>query len=187
MNILGIDFETAHGFRQIFGEDEITSAACSCGIALADTKKGELVITDATKIRPEPFEMDENAYAVHGLSLEDLRNAPTFDYAYLYWMKSYLEKAEILIAHNSNFDMTVLVKAMKYYGLKVPDIRYTCTLEMSRKAFPGMKHKLDAMCSRYGIPLDHHNSKSDAMAAATLFIKLIAEGRSYPTWNLRDL
>lgn len=187
MKVLGIDFETAHSFRKIFGDGEINSSACSCGIALAETKMGELITTDSTKIRPEPFEMDENTFAVHGLSLESLKNAPTFDYAYLYWMKSYLEESELLLAHNSNFDMIVLTKAMKFYGLKVPDIKYTCTLEMSRTAFPGMKHKLDIMCSRFGIPLDHHNSKSDAMAAARLFIKLISEGRSYPTWNLRDL
>jgi DNA polymerase-3 subunit epsilon len=187
MQILGTDFETAHGFHQIYSQDVVCSSACSCGIALGDTNTGELISTDVIKIRPDPFEMDEKCFNVHGLSLISLEKAPTFDYAYLYWMKPYLDETELLLAHNATFDMRVLVKSLKFYGLKVPNIKYTCTLEIARAVYPNMKHKLDILCHQFGIPLDHHNSKSDAMAAARLFIKFFKEERSFPVWNLRDL
>jgi DNA polymerase-3 subunit epsilon len=49
------------------------------------------------------------------------------------------------------------------------------TLAIARKAHPGAKHSLDALCSRYGIDRSHrvkHGALLDAQLLAQLYVEL---------------
>ena len=75
--------------------------------------------------------------------------------------------------HNAPFDVGVLVANLGAYKMPPPDIRYFCTLELARVALPGMpNHRLGTLATFFGIPLQHHDAGSDAVACARLGILL---------------
>ena len=83
----------------------------------------------------------------------------------------------ILLAHNAVFDLGVLKKCLDGYGISWKrSARYLCTVQMGRQLLPGMGHKLNELCSYYGIPLDHHNAASDSQACARILLRYIEDG-----------
>ena len=60
-----------------------------------------------------------------------------------------------------------------YYNWK-PYVRYTCTVQLGRRMQPGMSHKLNDVCDRYGICLNHHQANSDSRACAEILLALPA-------------
>jgi DNA polymerase-3 subunit epsilon len=81
-----------------------------------------------------------------------------------------------LVAHNAAFDMEFLNWELKRAGMPIiPMTRAIDTLEISRKANPGAKHTLDALCNRYGIDLSgrtKHGALIDAELLARVYIEL---------------
>ena len=83
----------------------------------------------------------------------------------------------VLVAHNAPFDLSVLRRCLSDYGIFWKDkADYLCTVQMSRRMHPGMKHNLNVMCDYYGIELDHHNAGSDACACAQILLRMMGEG-----------
>jgi DNA polymerase-3 subunit epsilon len=172
VKILAIDFETAHSLDDIKGKNaKVQSSGCALGLAMYDSDTGQIT-TEYYQFRPEPFYMDPGAFGIHGISLNDLENSPTFDVIYLDYIKKRLLEANLVIAHNADFDITVLNNALQFYGYKVPKLNIDCTCKMSRKLFPDAKNNLDAVARRYNIPLDHHNGRSDALACLKIYLKM---------------
>ncbi len=118
--------------------------------------------------------MPKDAERVHGLSSEFLSGQPIFEQV----IDDFLEFIgdSPLVAHNAAFDMEFLSWEMKRAGLQpVPMSRAIDTLEISRKANPGAKHTLDALCNRYGIDLSartKHGALLDAELLARVYIEL---------------
>ncbi len=85
----------------------------------------------------------------------------------------------LLLAHNAPFDMGVLAKCLRHYGLSAPEtLRYACTCQMAKRFYPYMSHHgLADMCELFHIPLDHHKADSDARACAELALKYAAYGK----------
>ena len=84
-------------------------------------------------------------------------------------LRSYLDTG-ILAAHNAPFDMSVLGKCLRDYGISwKPRAEYVCTCQIGRRVLPQLpNHRLDTMASWLSLPLDHHNAASDTMACAML-------------------
>ncbi len=83
----------------------------------------------------------------------------------------------ILVAHNAGFDMGVLRKCLQSYEIEwKPRVKGICTVVMGRSLLPGLSHRLNDMCSYYGISLDHHKADSDSHAAAELLIRYLESG-----------
>ena len=83
----------------------------------------------------------------------------------------------MLVAHNAPFDLGVLKKCLRDYGIFwKPYIRYVCTVQMGRQLLPGVSHRLDALSGYYGIPLDHHQADSDSRACAEILLRYIEDG-----------
>ena len=96
----------------------------------------------------------------------------------------------ILIAHNAPFDMGVLAKCCKAYGIS--DLRYVpyaCTVRMSKRAFPDLpNHKLNTVSDFLGIDLLHHRADSDTLACAKILLACMEQGVSViPFINVYDL
>ena len=94
----------------------------------------------------------------------------------------------VLVAHNAPFDLGVLKKCLRGYGIEWrPQVPGLCTVRMGRRLLPGISHRLDDMCAYYGIDLDHHRADSDSLACARILIRYMESGaapekylRTYP-------
>lgn len=116
--------------------------------------------------------------ALTGITPEMVRSSPTFPEL---WEKiSPIMDSGTLIAHNAPFDMGVLSKCLKSYGIAYKRYTYyACTCRMARRALPYLpNHKLSTLCDYLVISLDHHNAGSDSLAAAKLLLYCIGCGVS---------
>ena len=110
-----------------------------------------------------------------GIDEDKVRGAPTF--AQLWPQIEPLLGSGILVAHNAPFDMGVLRRCLQAYDISWKrSARYLCTVQMGRRLLPDRSHKLDALCSYYGIALDHHNAGSDSHACAEILLRYLESG-----------
>lgn len=133
-------------------------------------EKGRVAEEFYTLIDPQTWFARFNV-ELTGISPADVADSPTFPEV---WEAARpLMESGILAAHNAPFDMGVLSKCLKAYGIPSPrHFPYVCTCRMGRRMCPDFpNHRLDTMCSRFGIDLSHHNAGSDAHAAAMLLKK----------------
>lgn len=128
-----------------------------------------------TLVNPETH-FDSFNIRLTGITPEAVEDKPTFPEL---WEKiEPTMKSGILVAHNAQFDMSVLAKCLKFYGIDAPDyFSYACTCRMGRKCLPGMvNYKLDTLCDELNIELDHHNAGSDSSACAQLLLHYLNGG-----------
>lgn len=118
-------------------------------------------------VNPDCHFDDYNIYLT-GISPEMVKDKPNFPK--LWKMIEPIFSSGILIAHNAPFDMGVLGKCLRDYGIKWKnEAKYACTCAIGRKALPHLpNHKLNTLCSYLGIELDHHNAASDSNACGTI-------------------
>lgn len=110
-----------------------------------------------------------------GISEESVRHAPTFPQ--LWPTIEPLLSSGVLAAHNASFDLGVLRRCLQEYDLAWKrSAPYLCTVQMGRRLLPGRSHKLDALCSDYGIELDHHHAGSDSRACAEILLRYLEAG-----------
>lgn len=134
--------------------------------------------------RPMPSE----AEAVHGLSDRFLSDKPAF-----------AEKCEELlafigdspmIAHNATFDFGFINHELTVCGRPlVCTSRMVCTLVLARRKFPGAKHSLDALCTRFGVDRSvrvKHGALIDAQLLAQVYVELTG-GRQIGLGLVADL
>ena len=110
-----------------------------------------------------------------GIDADAVRGAPNF--AALWPQIEPLLNSGILVAHNAPFDMGVLRRCLQAYDISWKrSARYLCTVQMGRRLLPDRSHKLDALCSYYGIALDHHHAGSDSRACAEILLRYLESG-----------
>ncbi|MFM1983263.1 MAG: hypothetical protein RJB22_1982, partial [Pseudomonadota bacterium] len=118
--------------------------------------------------------MPAEAQAVHGLSDAFLADKPFFG-DLVEDLLDFLEESP-LVAHNASFDFAFLNHELS--RINRPDIapaRMIDTLALSRTKFPGAKHSLDALCTRFGIDRSHrikHGALLDAQLLAQVYVEL---------------
>ena len=159
MDFVSIDFETANSSRD---------SACSIGVVTIE--KGEIASTYYTLIKPPVLRFDSINVMIHGITKEDVKDAPTFDRV---WNSLHpLLKDKIVIAHNASFDFSVLRKTLDTYNIPYPELEYHCSVIIAKKTWPDLpNHKLDCIARHLGISFHHHNAIEDAEAAAKLVIE----------------
>lgn len=163
MDFIAIDFETANAKR---------TSACSIGITVV--KNNEIVSSEEYLIKPYPFYFDTMNTAIHGIRKEDVEDAPTF--AELWEKISSMIDNQIIVAHNSSFDISVLMRTLDYYNIPYPNIDILCTYRISRLLHPDFPcYRLDFLSEHFNIPLCHHNACSDSVACANLLLKYLKE------------
>ena len=146
---------------------------CSIGLCIVEGDK----IVDEYYSLIDP-ECDYSAFniGIHGITPEMTAQSPTFPQVWEQIRPIF--DSGIPVAHNAQFDMSVLSKCLRAYA--IPWKRYThyaCTCQMGRTALPkAPNHKLDTLCSYLHIPLDHHNAASDSRACSQLLINYINGG-----------
>ena len=111
-----------------------------------------------------------------GITPQMVEDAPNF--AELWKTIAPIMDSGILVAHNAPFDMGVLAKCLRAYGIRwKAQASYTCTCAMGRKCYPTLpNHKLNTMCEHLGLSLDHHRADSDSDACAKLLLDYTEKG-----------
>ena len=125
-------------------------------------------------INPERS-MPEEAFQVHGLGDDFLRDKPKFAQI----GKSFLDfiGTSKLIIHNAAFDIKFLNAELRRAGYPtLPASRALDTLMLAREKFPGSPATLDALCRRYGVDnsgRELHGALLDSELLAEVYLELI--------------
>jgi DNA polymerase-3 subunit epsilon len=123
-------------------------------------------------------EIEYGAYKVHGISQSQVANKPTFKEI---WNDiSPFISGEVLVAHNSNYDVKVIKNEIKRYGLFCKPFKSVCTCKNAKKFINKENidnYKLDTVCNYLGIKMGtHHDARDDTDACRLIFNKLIKLG-----------
>jgi DNA polymerase-3 subunit epsilon len=127
MKFVSIDFETAKQSRE-----------SACSIGLVKHLDGKAADTFYSLIRPPKLYIRPDFTEIHGLTVEDVKDAPTFADLWDSAIKPFIGGLP-LAAHNAPFDMSVLWAVLEWYELEIPILRYFCTRSLSRRTWPGLE------------------------------------------------
>ena len=163
MDFIAIDFEIANNNM---------NSACSMGMIFV--KDNQIIEEKYYLIHPPTMEFDKDMILVHGIKPIDVLSAPSFNGIWEQ-IKHHFSQT-IIVAHNAQFDMSVLYACLKEYSLEIPEFNYLCSIPISTKATRGVKvgNSLKERCLHFDIEFeDHHNALADARACAQLVIKSV--------------
>ena len=122
---------------------------------------------------PENIIINKQSEEIHGLTNDFLKKYKSFESE----IQSFLEFIgnSQLIIHNAHFDLSMINNALKRIGKKMISEEQTlCTLELSKKKFPGSKNNLNALCRRFGISLEERE-KHSAITDCFLLLQVFQE------------
>ena len=121
-------------------------------------------------------DMPEQAFKVHGLSIDFLKDKPLFA-AKVDELIEFLGDDAALVAHNAMFDLGFLNAELERSGRgAVSRERIVDTLLLARRKHPGGANRLDDLCARYSIDNSRrtkHGALLDAELLAEVYIELI--------------
>lgn len=170
MNFVAIDFETATFDRH---------SACELGICVVEN--GIITITHTWLIKPPSFPyFSPRNIEVHGITPNDVADAPTFDEI---WSEvEEIMYGNLMIAHNASFDANVLRGCLEYYGIFKPKNKYLCSIQLAKKSWKGLQsYGLKNLANHHQISFTHHRAGADAEVCAK--ISLLAFERLFITNN----
>lgn len=160
MNFITLDFETAK-----------RSQESACAIGMVRYHGGEKSGVFYSLIRPPVLYIRPDFTKIHGLTVEDVRNAPRFDELWEDSIRPFIGDLPVA-AHNAPFDFGVLRSVTEWYSLRLPELSYFCSLELSRKAWPNLRsHALTRLAAGAGIEYDAHNALADAETCGAIIIR----------------
>lgn len=165
-----LDFETTSA-------DPDTCAPVS--VACARFENGQLAKAFSSLVHPG-VEIPAEASAIHGITSEMTRNAPTLES---------LAPNILAIAHDAvpagynaqRFDRRVLHRFISGSDCMMWDPAFPCWLDVrvviARHHFRGKgKQTLSAACKAHGVEVEAHNAESDAKATGRLLYRLYERG-----------
>jgi DNA polymerase-3 subunit epsilon len=173
MNFVTIDFETAKYSRE-----------SACAVGLVKYQDGKATDSYYSLIRPPVLYIRPDFTAIHGLTVEDVKNAPTFADIWESHIKPFIGGFP-LAAHNTPFDMGVLRAVLEWYELSIPRLKYFCTLALARRTWPELEsHALTALAENFDIVYNAHNALDDAMTCGKL---VLMAAEKFGSIHLEDL
>lgn len=159
MKIVAIDFETANA-----------SMASACSLGISSCENGVIGENKELYFKPHPKYNFFTNTMIHGITAEMVKDEKAFSH-YYEDIKRELEN-NIVVAHNTGFDVTVLNRECDLYGLEHINFKYIDTVEISRLVYPELyNHKLNTIAEYLNIDLNHHNASSDAYCCLIILLK----------------
>lgn len=183
-DFITVDFETSN--------NELKSA---CSIGIAAVKNNEIVDTYYTLLNPPIDFFDVENSKINGIYKNDVVDAPKFIDK---WNEIYgfIDNTNYVVAHNAQFDMSVLKESLYAYNIDIPKFKYFDSISFCSKMHDGSSKKLSEMCSYFNVELiDHHNGLEDAKACALIIIAALNKSRfktiysylkSYPSISIKE-
>lgn len=153
MNFTAIDFETANNSRH---------SICQIGICRVENWK--IIHTESLLVQPPNNDFSHWNIAIHGISPDLTDNKSLFPEIWKN-IKQHFNN-QLIIAHNTDFDLDCLFKTLEYYNLEFPNIEYECTYKISGLNLIDLAESLNVEI------LNHHDALNDAIMCANSYIKL---------------
>lgn len=159
LNYTAIDVETANGNR---------GSICQLGmVRIRDGRPAgqwQSLITPAAALGRFHW-MNTR---VHGLTAKTVAGAPGF--ADVSAEIADFIGADVLVAHNAGFEAAALTQAAQAAGVPTPGHSVLCTVEISRRALPGLeKYRLPVVLAALGYEVtNHHDALADARDAVRI-------------------
>jgi DNA polymerase-3 subunit epsilon len=151
---------------------------------LAKFQNGKLADSYYSLIRPPSLYIRPDFTDIHGITIEDVYDAPTFDEVWQEIILAFIGGLP-LAAHNASFDMGVLKAALAWYKLSIPPLNYFCTLTLARRTWPELEsHVLSSLEETFGITYNAHNALDDAVTCGDIACLASEE---HGTHNLGEL
>jgi DNA polymerase-3 subunit epsilon len=167
-----IDFETAS-----------RRSDSACQLAAVRVREGRIVDQACWLIRPEPFYFSQFNIQIHGITPDDVRDAPNFDDLWPEIRERFGD--DCLVAHNASFDIGVLLACLRAHRHEIPELQFTCTRAIARKTWPHRRrYGLKPLAEWLGIRFKHHDALEDSIACAKI---LLAAGIDRDAESLEDL
>lgn len=174
LDFTAIDFETAN-----------SSPASPCAMGLVRVRDGKLVDQLGLKFRPprDHAWFAEGNIRVHGIRPEDLVEAPSWDEV-VADVLLFIEN-DAVVAHNAEFDINVLQASCMAIDFDVPNLNYTCSLQLSRKTYELESYSLSSVAYAAGHEdFAHHDALADAEACALTVLHM---AKRHGAQNLEEL
>lgn len=119
-------------------------------------------------------DVPQEAYRIHGISSEFLIDKPLFSNIADEFLL-FIDGATLVI-HNARFDIGFINHELSRLGKVALDLgEVVDTLTMARKAFPGARANIDALCKRFKIDntmRTKHGALLDAQLLAEIYVEL---------------
>ena len=144
-------------------------------IGVTVVEQGEVMAQYDYLVNPETRFASFNV-ALTGITPEMVADKPAFPQ--LWQELEPILSSGLLVAHNAPFDLSVLAKCLRDYGIAWrPCVHYVCTCQMSRRLLPQLpNHKLNTLCDFLGLELDHHQAGSDSLACGEILLHHLRSG-----------
>ena len=166
--------------REIVFDTETTGFDPENGDRLVEIGAVELInhiptgVTYHQYINPER-DVPEEAYKIHGLSYEYLKDFPTFAQVADEWLEFVGDAT--LVAHTAKFDINFINYELNQLGKEGYSWdRVVDTLEIAKILFPGARNNLDALCRRFNVDNTErtlHGALLDAQLLAEVYLELL--------------
>ncbi|HEY0917807.1 DNA polymerase III subunit epsilon, partial [Devosia sp.] len=165
--------------REIVLDTETTGLSAATGDRIVEIGCIELVNHIPTGkhfhryLNPER-DMPEDAYRVHGLSDEFLRDKPLFAEV-AEELLAFVGDATLII-HNAAFDISFLNAELERVALPALGNEVIDTVALAREVHPGARVSLDSLCKHYGIDNSRrtlHGALLDSEILAEVYLELI--------------
>jgi DNA polymerase-3 subunit epsilon len=115
----------------------------------------------------------DDAYKVHGISNEEVRNQPRIQDV----MGPFTDYCGglPLVAHNAKFDFKFLETAVKRERCKAPSGQVLDTYGLAKKVFPGMlNYRLETLTKHFDFPNTvFHRASEDAEYCGKIFLQIL--------------
>lgn len=164
LNFVAIDFETANSYR-----------GSPCAVGLVRVRDGKPVDERYWLIRPpeQVDYFDGFNTALHGIDAETVRDAPRWD-TVLPAIVDYVGD-DVLVAHNAGFDIGVIRYACAVDNIEWPELRFLCSMVMSRRALSLPSYRLPYVVESVGVEMGaHHDPLADAHGVVGIVTALAA-------------
>jgi DNA polymerase-3 subunit epsilon len=156
-----------------------------CQIGFVEFDQGEIIDSWKTLVNPEAF-FDPMNVSIHGISREDVIDAPTFDSIFPE-LKKRLEQN--VVVHHMPFDRIAVERAAREYELDPPDVSWLDSAKVTRRTWEEFRNRgygLKNVARFLGYEFEHHDALEDAKAAGEI-VKAACEtsGLSIEEWLVR--
>ena len=144
-------------------------------IGIAVVEDGRIVLQGDFLVNPETH-FDGFNVRLTGITPQMTADRPTF--GQLWRTIGPVLDSGLLVAHNAPFDLSVLAKCLRDYGIAwKPWVQYACTCQMGRRLMPGLPdYRLNTLCNVLHLELDHHRAGSDSRACGEILLHYLRSG-----------
>ena len=109
----------------------------------------------------------EDFTEIHGLTWFDIQDASEFS-ATASELLERLTRADIVIAHNAQFDIGVLQATLDHFGLSCPEFDYLCTYRVAERIWPDLPdHRLNTLATHIGLGITRAGRAPQALLGAS--------------------